>query len=143
MIYHVVPENFKPKFSVVACYVEQAGELLFLHRQSHKAEGDTWGLPAGKIDNSESPLEAMVREVREETGLQIAPDKFEHLNEVYVRYPEYDFVYHMFKTNLEERPEIVLSASEHKASKWLTPLAALEIALVPDLDECLKMSYSF
>ncbi len=49
----------------------------------------------------------------------------------------------MFKTVLEDRPEIVLSASEHKDSKWLSPLEALEIALVPDLDECLKMSYSF
>ena len=37
--------------------------------------GNVWGLPAGAIDLGESPSEAVVREVFEETGLRILPER--------------------------------------------------------------------
>lgn len=40
-----------------------AGEALFIYRMG------LWDLPKGKIDPGETPLEAALREVREETGL--------------------------------------------------------------------------
>ena len=45
-------------------------ELLLCHvtGQSH------WDLPKGGIDSGESPLEAALRETREETGLRLAAD---------------------------------------------------------------------
>lgn len=35
------------------------------------AEGDRWGPPGGAIDPLERPTQAVVREVREETGLEV------------------------------------------------------------------------
>src|SRR5215211_5855561 len=37
------------------------------------ASADVWGLPAGAIDLGETPTEAVVREVFEETNLRVAP----------------------------------------------------------------------
>lgn len=37
--------------------------------------GDAWGLPAGAIDLGETPIEAVVREVFEETGLNVSPKR--------------------------------------------------------------------
>ncbi len=46
-------------------YVENAaGELLLIFRRG------SWDLPKGKIDAGESPAEAALREVQEETGLR-------------------------------------------------------------------------
>jgi 8-oxo-dGTP pyrophosphatase MutT (NUDIX family) len=54
----------------VAAIVRDASEhVLFIHR----ADDGRWGLPAGAIDPGESPAEAIVREVREETGLEVRP----------------------------------------------------------------------
>jgi len=141
MIYNNLPEEFNPKFEVVSCYLEHDGEILLLHRQDHKSEGNRWGVPAGKIDEGESEFEAMIREVREETGQEISLDQLEYLSKVYVKYPEYDFVYYMFRAKLNARPEVVLSIGEHKDYRWLSPQDALSLDLVGDLDNCLKISY--
>jgi len=66
MIYKTEPENFISRFEIVSCYVEHDGKILILHRQNHKPQGNTWGLPAGKIDDNEDKIEAMLREIFEE-----------------------------------------------------------------------------
>lgn len=40
-----------------------------------KHREDVWGLVAGAIELGESPAEAMVREAKEETGLDIVPER--------------------------------------------------------------------
>ena len=141
MVYKDLPEGFNPIFEVVSCYLEHNGEILLLHRQNHKTEGNKWGMPAGKIDEGESGLEAIVRETREETGQEISPAQFEYLFKVYIRYPDYDYIYHIFRARLNERPEIILSESEHQDYKWITPKDALSLDLVQATDECIIMSY--
>jgi 8-oxo-dGTP pyrophosphatase MutT (NUDIX family) len=54
----------------VAAVVRDAAErVLFIRR----ADDGRWGLPAGAVDPGESPADAIVREVREETGLAVRP----------------------------------------------------------------------
>jgi 8-oxo-dGTP diphosphatase len=43
--------------------------ILLLHRNTKKRR--QWEIPGGKLDPHESPLKAAVREVREETGLEV------------------------------------------------------------------------
>ena len=53
--------------------IEAAGGLLWRNGQIalvHRSRYDDWTLPKGKLDIGESPLEAALREVREETGYQ-------------------------------------------------------------------------
>jgi len=55
--------------SVAAIVRNQAGQILFLVR----ADNGLWDLPAGAIDPGETPAQAVVREVHEETGLIVEP----------------------------------------------------------------------
>lgn len=141
MIYTTSPLNFRPRFNVVSCYVEHNGKILLLFRNSNKSEGNRWGVPAGKIHLGESEQEAMVREIKEETGLEILPEKLDYFNKVYVRYPDYDFVYHIFFLKLDSEPIIKINPREHKEHAWVMPQDALNMKLVPDLDGCIKMYY--
>ena len=54
--------------AVAAVIVDPAGRVLLCQQsQGHRL----WGLPGGKIRNGESPVHAVIRDVREETGAEI------------------------------------------------------------------------
>ncbi len=55
------------------CYLERDGKYLMLHRvkKENDASHDKWIGVGGKCEADESPDECMLREVREETGLQV------------------------------------------------------------------------
>lgn len=142
MIYKTKPANFISRFEVVSCYIEHKGEILILHRQDHKPEGNTWGLPAGKIDNGENESLAILREIKEETGVLISLNDLIHLDKVYVVYPDYQFIFHIFKVVVPEKPTVIINPEEHKDYNWLSPEEILKLDLIPDFDECLKMYYN-
>jgi 8-oxo-dGTP pyrophosphatase MutT (NUDIX family) len=57
--------------SVAAVVTDGEGKILL----QEKSSGESWSLPAGAIEPGESSEEAIVREVREETGLNVSVEK--------------------------------------------------------------------
>ncbi len=141
MIFNTRPADFNPKMEVVSCFVENDGKFLLLHRQDHKPEGNTWGVPAGKVEKDESHLSAILREIEEETGLSFTADQLEYLTKVFVRYPYADIIFHIFRTALHVHDAIVIDPSAHKDYCWATPQESLEMPLIPDEDGCIKLVY--
>jgi 8-oxo-dGTP pyrophosphatase MutT (NUDIX family) len=141
MIYATAPENFSPKFEVAGCFVEHDGKILLMHRHPNKPQGGTWGVPAGKLNNGEEASDALIREVKEETGVELAPEGLMRVQKTFVIYPTYQFVYHVFKIRLDTPPEINLKLDEHTEHKWVTPAVALMMELIPDEDYCIKLAY--
>lgn len=52
--------------------IQRDGEILLSRLASHLVGGEQWTLPGGGIDFGEDPRDAVVREVHEETGLEVA-----------------------------------------------------------------------
>ena len=50
-----------------------AGDKILLIRRGHEPETGRWSLPGGRIEAGETDEQALIREVREETGLEVAP----------------------------------------------------------------------
>lgn len=53
--------------TVAATILEEDGRYLFVQEKKEKLYG-LWNFPAGKLESEETPEEAAVREVQEETG---------------------------------------------------------------------------
>lgn len=55
------------------CYIEKDGKYLMLHRTKKKNDSnqDKWIGVGGKFEEGESPEECIIREVKEETGLEL------------------------------------------------------------------------
>lgn len=135
------PLNFSPKLEVVSCHIEHGSLLLVLQRQHHKPQGGTWGVPAGKVDRGEDLVNALYREVHEETGVDINQVSVHFVSTCYVQYETYDFVYHIYQAILTERPTVVINTKEHIAYKWVTPKEALRLPLIQDEDYCIRLLY--
>lgn len=56
---------------VAAVIFNAQGEVLLQRR----SDNGNWGLPGGAIDPGEEPADAVVREVFEETGLHVVPER--------------------------------------------------------------------
>ncbi len=141
MIYEEKPKKFDSKFEVVSCFVEYEGEILLLHRQDHKSEGNTWWVPAGKVDEWENILEAIVRELHEETWLVFNSSQLSYFGKVFVKYPDYDFIYNIFYKKLNKEEKVFINDKEHKDFKWISPKNAMNMPLIKDLDSCIKLFY--
>lgn len=53
------------------CYIRDRGRVLLQLRRDDLFGGGLWNGPGGHVEEDESPAQAAVREVREETGLTI------------------------------------------------------------------------
>ena len=59
------------------CYIEKDGKYLMLHRTSkNDANKDKWIGVGGKLEAGESPEDCLLREVKEETGLELLSWEF-------------------------------------------------------------------
>lgn len=137
-IHKVPPVGFIPQVQVAACYLEIHKKLLLLQRAQGKLEPGKWGVPAGKLENNETPENAAKRELLEETGIFFEnPTRFQRLNSLYIRKPEVDYVYHVFKVQLDQMPEVHLS-DEHQNYTWATAEEMETIALMDGAKEALR-----
>ena len=77
---------------VAGIILNEQNELLLQWKGENKGD---WSLPGGLVEPGESPAQAIIREVREETGLEVVPkkviavfggQKFQH------RYPNGDLI---------------------------------------------------
>ncbi len=104
MLFREAPEDFKKDIDVVGCYLEHEGEIALLLRPPHKSNGARWGLPAGKVEDGESLLTAMRRELLEETGLSVGASSLVSADTFYVVHRGRSLVFHTFSFACSERP---------------------------------------
>ena len=56
---------------IVAAVIERHGEIVLVRQGPPFRRSSTWELPGGGIETGELPTDAVIREVREETGLEV------------------------------------------------------------------------
>jgi mutator protein MutT len=81
-----------PAIAVGAIVIDK-GAILLVKRDREPARGE-WSLPGGRVEVGETLREALVREVREETGIDIDVDGLIGVAERVVRDDEGDIAFH-------------------------------------------------
>ncbi|MEU6388761.1 (deoxy)nucleoside triphosphate pyrophosphohydrolase [Streptomyces sp. NPDC046939] len=112
-----MPTAFTPSEPVVvvaAALYDDAGRLLAARRSAPPELAGRWELPGGKVEPGESPEHALVRELREELGVEARPEE---------RVPgEWDlkpgYVLRVWRTRLVSGEPAALQ--DHDELRWLT-----------------------
>ena len=77
---------------------------------------DTWRLPGGGIEKNEQPMEASVREIREELGLVIDPEKLKFVDSSKMRTDSLGYDYTVYAYLLSEYP--VVTKAKLEITQW-------------------------
>lgn len=141
-IFEKKPDDFNTKVDVAAAYIEVNGKILLLQLSEKKEYSKRWGVPAGKFEQGETPEKALRRELFEETGISLPENNSVHsIGQLYIRKPGIDYVYHAFKVDLKNMPEIILS-DEHIAYSWVSIDEAKKLDLLDGAEDALHFYLS-
>ncbi|SFK76306.1 NUDIX domain-containing protein [Streptomyces pini] len=99
---------------------------------------DCWELPGGKIDPGETPRQAAVRELREESGQEVAPERLRFAGFARtVVGPERRMMYGALFTAETDAPAPFTPCEEIAAAHWREGSEPLEGGAVQTVDEYL------
>ena len=102
------------KIKVVAAIIIEQGKV-FATQRGYGEFKDGWEFPGGKVEDGETPENALVREIREELDTEI--EVGELLETVEYDYPKFHLSMDCFICKIKAGNLIL---KEHEAAKWLT-----------------------
>lgn len=66
----------QPTVAVVAAIIEREGAVLLARRSRERDHAGLWEFPGGKVEPGETDAQALIRELREEFGVEVAVGDF-------------------------------------------------------------------
>lgn len=97
----------------VGCFIEYEDKILVLHRNPDRPEGNKWGIVFGKVEKGETDKQAILREIKEETGYMPLDNELKFIG--------YINTHATFKIILKKPFSVRLKTDEHNDFKWITP----------------------
>lgn len=118
-----------PITTVGATIFNQEGKLLLIktHKWNHK-----YGLPGGKIEVGETSKQALAREIKEETRLDIFDIEFILAQDVIFSeefYKPKHFIFLNYRCQTNHHPHEVVLNDEAQSYVWVLPEEALQMDL--------------
>lgn len=107
------------------------GLCLVLHRgNTHPRFPGHIDFPGGEVEPKETPEAAVMREIQEETGLSVNPNKLKKLFAKQHR----QTTHMLFEAKLAEPDAKVALSWEHKNYRWITPEELKSLPKFSDAD---------
>ena len=116
-----MPNNISQKAIIQA----KGGRILAIHRtETAPTDPNHWELPGGILEDGEDPIQGIIREVREETGITIVDlIPFQVSSRAY---PNYGFWVQITYIAAPKTDTVQLSF-EHDEFRWVTPQEFLNL----------------
>ena len=114
------------KMVKVVAAIIQDGDKIFATQRGYGEFKDGWEFPGGKIEQGETPQQALKREIEEELDTEITVGNL--LTVVEYDYPKFHLSMQCFLCTITSGK---LTLKEHEAAKWLTRDQLDSVAWLP------------
>ena len=105
---------FHPRVRGVGVFV-RCDDRLLLVRSTYQS---WWALPSGRVDRGESPRDAAVRELREETSLAVDPSALRELGDLHLEHNHIRDHVTFFELRCEREPRVQCDGAEIAELRW-------------------------
>ncbi len=127
----------RPIVIVAACaLLDGEGAVLIAKRPPGRPLAGLWEVPGGKVEPGEEPEEALIRELHEELGIEIAKGDLSPLTFASHAYPDFHLLMPVY---LCRRWRGSVAAREGQELLWVKP-NMLHLYDMPPADEPLKIA---
>ena len=114
---------------VAACaLVDADGRVLLARRPPGRSLAGLWEFPGGKVETGERPEEALIREMSEELGIEIAEACLAPLTFASHTYPEFHLLMPLYACR---RWKGAVTAREGQELAWVRPSRLTEYPMPP------------
>ena len=121
---------------VAAAVVRREGRVLLTRRMAGSHLAGMWEFPGGKVEAGEGPEDALIRELHEELGIEIAKSDLAPVTFASHAYPEFHLLMPVY---LCRRWQGRVTAHEGQQLLWVKP-DMLHRYDMPPADEPLKIA---
>ncbi len=120
------------KFVAGACIANAAGQVLMLQRSVDEFLPEIWEIPSGGVEDGETLEQALIREVREETHLDVLRigeclNTFDYISGSGRRARQFNFI-----VEVKDLAPLRLS-SEHQEVAWVVDPSQVEPLVTPEM----------
>ena len=132
-------KNENPNQASMVVIISPTDKILLLKRPSTLREEhfpNKWCLAGGGGLEGETPTQNAIREVMEETGMQLEPNMLHYL----LNKRDGDKNYHFFYVRTDKQPNIMNVLDEHEEFKWVRADEIDNYDMIKDTHSIIKMA---
>jgi len=119
----------KPTVLVVAvALVDGDGRVLLAQRPKGKSMAGLWEFPGGKVHEGETPEAALIRELAEELGIDVAATCLAPFTFASHSYADFHLLMPLYVCRVWQG---IVTAREHQALAWVRPARLAEYPMPP------------
>ena len=112
--------------NVVAGIIYKENKILLCRRKEGKSQAGFWEFPGGKVEKNESKQDALLREIKEELGIEIKVKDF--YAQTPYSYPTFNIVLWVYTCEYESGE---IKPTDHDQFKWVAPSKLPDYPLSP------------
>jgi len=113
---------------VAVAMVDVDNRVLLQQRPEGKSMAGLWELPGGKLNDGESPEAALVRELKEELGIDVTRSCLAPLTFASHRYEDFQLLMPVYACRVWKGTP---TGREGQALKWVRPVKMTELPMPP------------
>ena len=114
---------------VAACaLIDADGRVLIAQRPQGKAMAGLWEFPGGKVESGERPEESLIRELKEELGIDVKEECLAPLTFASHLYPDFHLLMPLYVCR---RWDGFVQGREGQKLKWVRPVNLRDYPMPP------------